>query len=250
MITQIGAYATPHKQSTIQAALPSPPVEAVAVSSPTSALRLSTKISKNGLSELTVMINFSWVACLAPVSSYKSKVIPTICDVNHNDPDDDRLMKMTHTTCGGYLIPDGQEVHSGGEIGNDMILLVTPYWEVCVCVYNPITESLFTYSYLIVLLHSREGMITPKRTLPLFDISISTPWICEWFHIAPVSSKRDGLRRWCTMQWINIGNMIFATQNICGGLLSIMVSRQNGMSGMKPIKTVLLRCNVTCGCFI
>ena len=175
MITQIGVYATPHKQSTIQAALPSKPVEAVAVSSPTSALRLSTKISKNGLSELSVMINFSWVACLAPVSSYKSKVVPTICDVNHNDPDDDRLMKMTHTTCGGYLIPDGLEVHSGGEIGNDMILLVTPYWEVCVCVHNPITESPFKYSYLIVLLHSKEGMITPKRTSALYDISISTP---------------------------------------------------------------------------
>ena len=250
MITPIGAYATPHKQSTIQAALPSPPVEAVAVSSPTSALRLSTKISKNGLSELTVMINFSWVACLAPVSSYKSKVIPTICDVNHNDPDDDRLMKMTHTTCGGYLIPDGLEVHSGGEIGNDMILLLTPYWEVCMCVHNSIIKSSFKHSYLIVLLHSREGRITPKRTSPLFDISISTPQICEWFHTAPVFSERGGPRSWCTMQWIDIGNMIFATQKIFGGLLSFMVSRRNGMSGMKPIKTAQLRCNVTCGCFI
>jgi hypothetical protein len=81
------------------------------------------------------MISASWVLFFLPVSHYKSKVVPTICDVNHNDPDPGRLMKMTHTTCGGYLIPNGLDVHSGGEIGNDMIFLLTPYGEVCMCVY-------------------------------------------------------------------------------------------------------------------
>jgi hypothetical protein len=33
------------------------------------------------------------------------------------------------------LIPTGLDVHSGGEIGNDMIFLLTPYGEVCVCVF-------------------------------------------------------------------------------------------------------------------
>ena len=134
MITPIGVYSTPHKQSTIQAALPPPSVAAAAVSSPTSALRMSTKISKNGLSELTVMINASWVACLAPVSSLKSKVIPTICDVNHNDPDDDRLMKMTHTGETGYRTCIGLGADTGMEgdpwEGNQQ------YWYLLRLLYN------------------------------------------------------------------------------------------------------------------
>ena len=137
--------ATPQKQ------LQTPTV----VSSPTSALRQSTRISKNGLSEITLMIQASWVLALLPVSHFRSKVVPTICDVNHNDPDSDRLMKMTHTICGGYLIPDGLGVHSGGEIGNDMIFLLTPYGEVCVCVYYSITKSSLKYSHLTVCFTER-----------------------------------------------------------------------------------------------
>jgi hypothetical protein len=109
----IGAYKTPQKQSTVPALLPTSDVKPVPASSPTSALRRSTQISKNGISEIIAMIDSSWVTCWAPVSYMKKRVIPTICDVNHNDPDAERLMKMTHTLCGGFLIPDGQEVHSG-----------------------------------------------------------------------------------------------------------------------------------------
>jgi hypothetical protein len=116
------------------ASLPTSADKPVPASSSTSALRRSTQISKNGISDITAMIDASWVTCWAPVSHMQKRVVPTICDVNHNDPDPERLMKMTHTSCGGHLIPDGQEIYSGGEIGNDMIFLVTPYWEVCVFV--------------------------------------------------------------------------------------------------------------------
>lgn len=94
------------------------------------------------------MIDPSWIPYFAPVGHMKNRVIPTICDVNHNDPDPERLMKMTHTICGGHLMPKDQETHSGGEMGNDMIFLVTPYGEVCVFVILFYIYSSSEHSYI------------------------------------------------------------------------------------------------------
>jgi hypothetical protein len=92
----VGLYSTPQKQSTMPASLPTSADKPVPASSPTLALRRSTQISKNGISEITAMIDASWVTCWAPVIHMQKRVVPTICDVNHNDPDPERLMKMTH----------------------------------------------------------------------------------------------------------------------------------------------------------
>ncbi len=116
-------FGTPNRQSVV----PSLPLLAV---------RRSTQISKDGISELLAMISTSWIMFLPPVSHLRGRVLPTVCDVNHNDSGLEYLMKMTHTLIGGFLTPDGQVVNSNGDLGNDMHFLVTPYGEVCISYFD------------------------------------------------------------------------------------------------------------------